>query len=77
VLDEGMKILSDNFDDQIKKVFKQLGDDMQVILLSNQMSAKVLDKSTYYTSNPIHILVQQEELILDDMLCRINLIAHA
>jgi len=71
VLVEALIILSDNFDDQIKNVFKSLGNDTQVILLSNRMSLIVLDKSTYYTSNPIHILVQQEKLTLDrdSMLC--------
>jgi len=69
VLVEAFKILSDNFDEQIKNVFKSLGKYTQVILLSNQMSSIVLDKSTYYTSNPIHIFVQPEELTLDGILC--------
>jgi len=76
VLDEAFKHLSDeSIDKHIKRVFKCLEKDTQVILLSNQMSTKVgmkvLDKSIHYMRNPIHILVQQGELTLEGNLCRI------
>lgn len=71
VLDEAFKMLSDDsVDNQIKRIFQCLVEDTQVILLSNQMSKKVLDKSTQYMRNPIHIIEQEGELTLEGILCK-------
>jgi len=66
VLDKADKLLSQKINVQIKEVFKLLEDGIQVILLSVPMSEEVLDMSTHFVHNPVHIL-QKEELTLNGM----------
>jgi len=47
------------------KMFESLEKGTQVIFTSNRMSKKALDKCTSYVSNPVHILMEKDELILD------------
>ncbi|KAF0713290.1 eukaryotic initiation factor 4A, partial [Aphis craccivora] len=69
VLDEVNEMFSRGFvkKDQVKEVFKFLKEDTQVIKLSTTMSEDVLDMSTHFMRNPVRILVQNEELILEDI----------
>lgn len=60
VLCETDKIWSRDFKDQIKKVFKFLKENIQVILTSSTISEDVLDVSTRFMCNPVHIMVQKE-----------------
>jgi len=71
VIDEAFTILSDESFDLIKRVLKCLKADIQVILVSNQMSKKALDESTQFVNNPVRIFMQKDELTLKGILCRI------
>ncbi|RWS25618.1 eukaryotic initiation factor 4A-I-like protein [Leptotrombidium deliense] len=65
VLDEADEMLSRGFKDQIYDVFKTLGHDVQVILLSATMPSDVLDVTKRFMRDPIKILVKKEELTLE------------
>ncbi|XP_013772106.1 eukaryotic initiation factor 4A-I-like [Limulus polyphemus] len=65
VLDEADEMLSRGFKDQIYDVFKFLGNDIQVILLSATMPADVLEVTKRFMREPIRILVKKEELTLE------------
>ena len=65
VLDEADEMLSRGFKDQIHDVFKNLGENTQVILLSATMPLDVLEVTKCFMRNPIRILVKKEELTLE------------
>lgn len=65
VLDEADEMLSRGFKDQIYDVFKNLREDIQVILLSATMPAEVLEVTKRFMRDPIRILVKKEELTLE------------
>lgn len=65
VLDEADEMLSRGFNDQIYYVFKQLNNDVQVILLSATMPTDVLEVSTKFMRDPVRILVKKDELTLE------------
>lgn len=65
VLDEADECLSRGFKDQIYDVFKTLGKEVQVILLSATMPPEVLEVTKKFMRNPIRILVRKEELSLE------------
>ena len=62
VLDEADEMLSRGFKDQIYDVFRLLPSDMQVILVSATMPAEVLDVTSRFMRDPIHVLVKEGEL---------------
>jgi superfamily II DNA/RNA helicase len=67
VLDEADRLLiSEKV--EIKNLLKFFEEDIQVILLSKLMSKDVLDESTHFVNNPIHILEQNKELAFDGIL---------
>ena len=65
VLDEADEMLSRGFKDQIYDVFKNLNENIQVILLSATMPQDVLEVTTRFMRDPIRILVKKEELTLE------------
>ena len=65
VLDEADEMLSRGFKDQIYDVFKNLNEEIQVILLSATMPQDVLEVTTRFMRDPIRILVKKEELTLE------------
>jgi len=65
VLDEADEMLSRGFKDQIYDVFKTLGKEVQVILLSATMPTEVLEVTKKFMRDPIRILVRKEELSLE------------
>ncbi|XP_013775946.1 eukaryotic initiation factor 4A-II-like [Limulus polyphemus] len=65
VLDEADEMLSRGFKDQIYDVFRTLGTDIQVILLSATMPVDVLEVTKCFMRDPIRILVKKEELTLE------------
>lgn len=65
VLDEADECLSRGFKDQIYDVFKTLGKEVQVILLSATMPPDVLEVTKKFMRDPIRILVRKEELSLE------------
>jgi len=65
VLDEADEMLSRGFKDQIYDIFRRLPSNIQVILLSATMPAEVLEVTTNFMPNPVHILVKKEELTLE------------
>merc|ERR1719322_101641 len=67
VLDEADEMLSRGFKDQIYDVFRNLNQEIQVILLSATMPAEVLEVTTRFMREPIRILVKKEEWKLDTL----------
>ena len=65
VLDEADEMLSRGFKDQIYEVFRNLREDIQVILLSATMPTEVLEVTKRFMRDPIRILVKKEELTLE------------
>ncbi|CAI5445295.1 unnamed protein product [Caenorhabditis angaria] len=65
VLDEADEMLSRGFKDQIYEVFRQMPNDVQVVLLSATMPAEVLEVTQKFMRNPIKILVKKDELTLE------------
>lgn len=65
VLDEADEMLSRGFKDQIYEVFKNLPNDVQVVLLSATMPAEVLDVTKKFMRDPIRILIKKEEITLE------------
>jgi translation initiation factor 4A len=65
VLDEADEMLSRGFKDQIYEVFRNLKEDIQVILLSATMPTEVLEVTKRFMRDPIRILVKKEELTLE------------
>ncbi|KAG9511182.1 Eukaryotic initiation factor 4A-II [Fragariocoptes setiger] len=65
VLDEADEMLSRGFKDQIYEVFKRLGNDVQVVLLSATMPQEVFEVTTKFMREPVRILVKKEELTLE------------
>ncbi|XP_076338641.1 eukaryotic initiation factor 4A-I-like isoform X2 [Tachypleus tridentatus] len=65
VLDEADEMLSRGFKDQIYDVFRTLGTDIQVILLSATMPVDVLEVTKCFMRDPVRILVKKEELTLE------------
>ncbi|PNF19326.1 Eukaryotic initiation factor 4A-II [Cryptotermes secundus] len=65
VLDEADEMLSRGFSNQICDIFKSLNADVQAILLSATLPSDVLEVTSCFMRNPIHILVKKEELTLE------------
>jgi len=65
VLDEADEMLSRGFKDQIYDVFQALPPTVQVGLFSATMPPEALEITQKFMNNPIHILVQQDEITLE------------
>ncbi|XP_054283604.1 eukaryotic initiation factor 4A-like [Macrosteles quadrilineatus] len=65
VLDDADEMLSRGSKDKTHEVVRNLGSEVQVILLSATMPIEVLDVSKCFMKEPIRILVKKEELTLD------------
>jgi len=65
VLDEADEMLSRGFKDQIYDVFRNLNENIQVILLSATMPDDVLEVTKKFMREPVRILVKKEELTLE------------
>lgn len=65
VLDEADELLSQGFTDIIYEIFKLLPPSTQVALFSATMPPEVLELTQKFMDNPIHELVEKEQLSLD------------
>jgi translation initiation factor 4A len=65
VLDEADEILSKGFKEQIRNIFSSIPQSTQIALFSATMPQEILELSTSIMTNPIRILVNQEELTLE------------
>ena len=65
VLDEADEMLSRGFKEQIYEVFTTMPQNIQVILVSATLPNEVLEITTKFMNDPIHILVKREELTLE------------
>jgi len=65
VLDEADEMLSRGFKDQIYDVFKNMPQEIQVVLLSATMPQDVLEVTQRFMREPVRILVKKEELTLE------------
>jgi translation initiation factor 4A len=65
VLDEADEMLSRGFKDQMYDVFQALPSDVQVGLFSATMPPEALEITEKFMTNPIRILVKQEEVTLE------------
>ncbi|KAL0783755.1 hypothetical protein CaCOL14_001661 [Colletotrichum acutatum] len=62
ILDEADEMLSRGFTEQIYNIFQLLPQSTQVILLSATMPQDVLEVTTKFMHDPIHILVKKDQL---------------
>ena len=65
VLDEADEMLSRGFKDQIHDIFQALPENLQVGLFSATMTEEALEITRKFMTNPIRILVKQDELTLE------------
>jgi len=65
VLDEADEMLSVGFKDSIYQIFKLLPPEVQVCLFSATMPNDILDLTTKFMRDPVHILVKTEQLTLE------------
>merc|ERR1712187_46575 len=65
VLDEADEMLSLGFKDQIYDIFKCLPADVQVCLFSATMAPEILDMTSKFMRDAVHILVKKDELTLE------------
>lgn len=65
ILDEADEMLSRGFKDQIYDIFTALNQDVQVGLFSATMTGEALEITRRFMTNPIRILVKQDELTLE------------
>ena len=65
VLDEADEMLSRGFKDQIYDIFRNLDQNIQVILLSATIARDIHEVTNRFMREPIKILVRREELTLD------------
>lgn len=65
ILDEADEMLSRGFKDQIQDIFQALPAEIQVGLFSATMTEEALDITRKFMTNPIRILVKQDELTLE------------
>jgi len=65
VCDEADEMLSCGFKDQNYDIFQQLPTDVQVCLFSATMPPEILDMTSKFMRDAVHILVQKDELTLE------------
>ena len=65
ILDEADEMLSVEFQEQMKDIFKHLPKSVQIVLCSATMPREILDITELFMNNPQRILVKREELTLD------------
>ena len=65
VMDEADEILSKGFKDQIRNIFSSIPQNTQIALYSATMPADILELTTNFMTNPVRILVNQDELTLE------------
>jgi len=65
VIDEADEMLGEGFQEQIKTIFENLPEDIQVTLFSATMPPQILALTKKFMNNPIRILIQKETLTLE------------
>lgn len=65
VMDEADEMLSRGFKDQIYDIFRLMPANVQVVLLSATIPLDVLDVTSRFLRDPVHIRVKREELTLE------------
>ena len=65
VIDEADEMLGEGFQEQIKTIFENLPDDIQVTLFSATMPPQILALTKQFMNNPVRILVQRDTLTLE------------
>tara|TARA_B100001059_G_C17803161_1_gene567480 strand:- start:62 stop:1195 length:1134 start_codon:yes stop_codon:yes gene_type:complete len=65
VLDEADDMLSSGFKDQIYNIFQHLNNDIQVVLFSATLPNDILQLTSKFMRDPIHILVKKESVTLE------------
>ena len=65
IIDEADEMLSRNFTDQVKEIYRNLNENTQVVLFSATLTLDVLELSKKILNNPYEIIIKNEELTLD------------
>ena len=65
VLDEADEILSKGFKEQIRNIFSSIPQNAQIALFSATMPPDIMELTTNFMTNPVRILVNQDELTLE------------
>lgn len=67
VLDEADKLLGDELQEQMQKIFGSIPKDCQVCLFSATFTQEVLELTKKFLNNPVKILVQNEKISVDSI----------
>ncbi|KAL6572798.1 hypothetical protein OROMI_013756 [Orobanche minor] len=65
ILDESDEMLSRGFKDQIYDVYRYLPPDLQVVLISATLPNKILEITSKFMTDPVHIPVKRDESTLE------------
>jgi len=64
-IDEADEMLSKGFHEQIYEIFREIPEDVQILLFSATMPAEILELVNKFMRHPIKILVKKEQLTLE------------
>lgn len=65
VLDEADELMTKGFKEQIYDIYRQLPSTVQVVVVSATLTGEVLEMTSKFTTDPIKILVKQEDVTLE------------
>ena len=68
VLDEADELMSKGFKEQIYDIYRQLPSAVQVVVVSATLTHEVLEMTSRFTTDPVKILVRQEDVSLEGIL---------
>lgn len=68
VLDEADELMTKGFKEQIYDIYRQLPSSVQVVVVSATLTKEVLEMTSKFTTDPVKILVKQEDVSLEGIL---------
>ncbi|WPK23842.1 hypothetical protein PUMCH_001092 [Australozyma saopauloensis] len=68
VLDEADELMTKGFKEQIYDIYRQLPSSVQVVIVSATLTKEVLEMTSKFTTDPVKILVKQEDVSLEGIL---------
>lgn len=68
ILDEADELMTKGFKEQIYDIYRQLPSSVQVVVVSATLTKEVLEMTSKFTTDPVKILVKQEDVSLEGIL---------
>lgn len=68
ILDEADELMTKGFKEQIYDIYRQLPSSVQVVVVSATLTREVLEMTSKFTTDPVKILVKQEDVSLEGIL---------